>query len=390
MTPFPRSSELRCGMKLMNARYQNGSITRIPRSHGFAWRVRFSERIGGKRVQKSMTFRGPEYRNESDVRKAIEFAVIQQNRDAARSKVDAAFSAIIDLYKTEHMPGREHSTNELSTYILRKYISPRFADSPIREVTPLAVTRWFSELKLAPTTKASIRSVLSQCFELAALHEFIPAIERNPMSLVKLKGTTKRKKKIVQVTIKDFQKLIQALPEPHNIMTLVAADLGLRVSEMVALQWSDIDWKSKQITIQRKFTRGKLGLTKTIASEACLPLDEGLLAVLDYWRSKGSDSEWLFPSSRTGGPRSASMLLQSHLKPAAEKLGLGNVGWHALRHASRSWLGGAGVSASTQKDLLRHSDIGMTMDYGHTPIADMRRAHNKVARQLVPKGMLQK
>ncbi len=81
-----------------------------------------------------------EYRNESDVRKAIEFALIQQNREAVRSKVDAAFSAIIDLYKNEHMPGREHSTNELGTYILRKYISPRFADSPIREVTPLVVT----------------------------------------------------------------------------------------------------------------------------------------------------------------------------------------------------------------------------------------------------------
>ena len=377
-------------MKLMNARYQNGSITRIPRSHGFAWRVRFSERIGGKRVQKSMTFRGPEYRNESDVRKAIEFAVIQQNRDAARSKVDAAFSTIIDLYKSEHMPGREHSTNQLSEYILRNYISPRFADSPIREVTALAVTRWLNELKLAPTTKASIRSVLSQCFELAALHEFIPAIERNPMSLVKLKGTTKRKKRIVQVTIKEFQKLVRALPEPHNIMTLVAADLGLRVSELVALQWSDIDWKRKEITIQRKFTRGKLGLTKTVSSEAALPLDEGLITVLRNWQSKGPKSEWLFPSPRTGGPRSASMLLNSYLKPTAEKLGLGNVGWHALRHACRSWLGGAGVSASTQKDLLRHSGIDMAMEYGQTPFADMRRAHNKVARQLVPKDMLHK
>jgi len=273
-----------------------------------------------------MTFSGAEYRNESDVRKAIEFAVIQQNRDAARTKVDAVFSTIIDLYKSEHMPGREHSTNELSTYILRKYISPRFGDSSIREVTALAVTRWFNALKLAPTTKASIRSVLSQCFELAALHEFIPAIERNPMSLVKLKGTTKRKKKIVQVTIKDFQKLIRALPEPHNIMTLVAADLGLRVSELVALQWDDIDRKNKKITIQRKFTRGRLGLTKTVGSEAALPLDDGLMAVLKNWQSKGPKSEWLFPSSRTGGPRSASNLLQKHLKPAAEKLGLGNVG----------------------------------------------------------------
>jgi hypothetical protein len=133
--------------------------------------------------------------------------------------VNAAFNTVIDLYKSEHMPGREHSTNELSTYFLRKYISPRIADSPICAVTVLAATRWCSELKLALTTKTSIWSVLSLCFELAALHELMPAIERNPMSLVKLEGTNKRKKKIVQVTIKEFQKLVRALPEPHNIMT---------------------------------------------------------------------------------------------------------------------------------------------------------------------------
>ncbi len=173
-------------------------------------------------------------------------------------------------------------------------------------------------------------------------------------------------------------------------MTLVAGFLGLRVSELVALKWEDIDWKEKQITIQRKFTHSRLGPAKTIASEAGLPLDAGLLSILENWRSKVPESEWMFPSSRSGGPRSASMLLNDYLKPAAEKLGLGNVGWHALRHACRSWLGGAGVSASTQKDLLRHSDIGMTMRYGFTPNADMRKAHNKVAKQLDPKSLLQK
>ncbi len=76
-----------------------------------------------------MTCSGAEYRNESDVRKAIGFAVIQQNREAVRSKVDAAFSAIIDRYKSEHLPGREHSTNQRSEHILRNCILP---DLPIR------------------------------------------------------------------------------------------------------------------------------------------------------------------------------------------------------------------------------------------------------------------
>ena len=171
-------------MSLQKSRYQQGSITRIPRANGYAWRVRFSEWSGGKRTQKSLTFSGLEYPNESDVRKAIELAVSQQNRDTEKAKVEAVFGDIIGLYRTEHLPGLEHSTRQTNTYLLTSYIEPMFKDVPIRGVTPLAVTRWFSELKLAPTTKASIRSVLSQCFELAALHEYIPAIERNPMKLI--------------------------------------------------------------------------------------------------------------------------------------------------------------------------------------------------------------
>jgi len=147
-------------MKLLKSRYQQGSITRIPRANGYAWRVRFSEWNGGKRTQKSLTFSGLEYANESDVQKAIELAVSQQNRDTERAKIDAHFGEIVELYRTEHLPGLEHSTRQTNTYLLNSYIGPKFNDVRIRGVTPLAVTRWFSGLRLAPTTKASIRSMI--------------------------------------------------------------------------------------------------------------------------------------------------------------------------------------------------------------------------------------
>src|ERR1035438_6965989 len=98
---------------------------------------------------------------------------------------------------------------------------PKFARAAIRDVEPLEVVTWFKELRLAPTTKASIRSVLSVCFDLAALHKFIPAMGQNPMTLVKIKRVTKRKKKITEVTVEGFQALLNALPEPLNIMVLV-------------------------------------------------------------------------------------------------------------------------------------------------------------------------
>jgi len=55
-------------MKLEKSRYENGSIAKIPRAHGHASRVRFSNWEGGKRKQKSLTFDATKCPNESDVR----------------------------------------------------------------------------------------------------------------------------------------------------------------------------------------------------------------------------------------------------------------------------------------------------------------------------------
>ncbi len=127
------------------------------------------------------------------MRKAIELTVTQQKQDSEWAKVDALFGAVTGLYRTEHLPDLEPSTRQLHTYLLNNYIEPKFADVAILDVDPLAVTRWFVELKLAPTTKASIRSVLSQCFKLAALHKCISAMEKNPMSIVTIKGSRSTK-----------------------------------------------------------------------------------------------------------------------------------------------------------------------------------------------------
>jgi integrase len=78
------------------------------------------------------------------------------------------------------------------------------------------------------------------------------------------------------------------------------------------------------------------------------------------------------------------MLLQKQLKPAAEKIGLGRITWHSLRHACRSWLSSGGAAIGTQKDLLRHSNVSTTLDvYGAALTEDMRRAHSSLVDKLL-------
>jgi len=325
-----------------------------------------------------------QYPTKKKVQEAIELQVSQVNAGTGAVRADAKWMDICALYRKEHLLTLDHSTQYTNAYLLDDYIEAHFGHTSIREMKPLVIDKWIQGLSLSATTKASIRSIMSVCFRLAALHEYIPAFDANPMSLIKIKGVTKRQKKKVEITVADFQKLLGKLPEPLNIIVLVAGAYGLRISEVLALKWEDIDSKKQTIHIRRKFTRGKLGTTKTASSEAPLPLAKPLMNVLLGWKPKTYESEWLFPSPRTGGPRSASMLLQKGLKPVADELGLGSIGFHSLRHACRSWLSSLGTDLSTTKDLLRHADISTTMNiYGSSLTDDMRKAHEQLVSKLI-------
>jgi integrase len=370
-------------MQQKKSRYQQGSISKVQRATGWRWKVRFSEYKDGKRWQRTLLFDPAKYPTEKKVREALELTVSQVNSGTAGEKADAKFGTITALYRADHIPTLDHSTRANVDYLLRDYIEDKFSKTPLREMRPLAINNWLQGLKLSATTKAAIRSIMSVCFRLAALHEFLPPMEANPMSLIKIKGVTKRKKRRPEVSIENFKKLLAALPEPLNIMVLVDSAYGLRVSELLALKWEDIDVEAKTLSIVRKFTRGQIGETKTAASEAPLPLATPILDALIKWRPKTSESEWVFPSPSTGGPRSASMLLQKGIKPVAAGLGLGDVGFHSLRHACRSWLTSMGVDLGTTKGLMRHANISTTMDvYGSALTDDMRQAHEKLVKEL--------
>ena len=87
-------------MKVTRARYQNGSIRRVARAKGFAWEVRFSEvgATGQKNKYRSLYFSSSEYLTEADVRKAIELSVSLRNSASERSKADAKFDAVTQIY----------------------------------------------------------------------------------------------------------------------------------------------------------------------------------------------------------------------------------------------------------------------------------------------------
>ena len=78
----------------------------------------------------------------------------------------------------------------------------------------------------------------------------------------------------------------------------MAQYLGLRVSEILALQWSDINFGELTMRVTRGGVDGVVDEVKTEYSEDELPLDPDLATVLLSWKEQCPKSEvgWMFPS----------------------------------------------------------------------------------------------
>src|SRR6202521_3023170 len=97
-------------------------------------------------------------------------------------------------------------------------------------------------------------------FEKAMLWELIP-LERNPMGLVELKGVSKRLKAPRILTEEEFGALLDQLDHPYRCMVLLAGCTGLRISEVMGLRWSLIDFESLVMQVREGYARSQVTVT---------------------------------------------------------------------------------------------------------------------------------
>ena len=148
---------------------------------------------------------------------------------------------------------------------------------------------------------------MQRLFEKAMLWEMVP-LQHNPMELVEVKGISRQQKKPIVLTPERFYALVDLVPEPYRIMIMTAQCLGLRVSEILVLKWSDFDFDNLSVRVTRAAVHGRVEGVKTEYSEDELPLDEDFTRMLEDWRSRSPKTEgnWVFPSHLTGRPYHAS------------------------------------------------------------------------------------
>jgi len=360
----------------MQARYQYGNLTIRKRKKGpDVWQFRWSE--GGR--QKSMLIGTLEkFPTTLDAERAVGYQRIKINAAVPTSGAPpATVGTLIDRFMEEYAPKWcRPKTQRGYRSLFNVHIRPRWRAEPLQAVKTMAIEDWLESYPHSRQVKGHVRNLMHTLFQAAIRWEMA---DRNPVDLVR--QSHKRLKLPRVLTPAQFQSLLSKLTEPYKTMVLTVACLGLRVSELLGLQWGDIDFEKLAVRIQRSVVEGKVYPTKTEASQSVLPLDPSLAEALLIYKAKAKHkdpSDFVF-AGESGGPRWKDCILADYLKPAAASADIGKIGWHTFRHTYSTLLHGFGATPAVQKELLRHANIQTTLNvYTQAISAEKREAASRV------------
>jgi len=372
------------------ARYQFGHLRRKPRKRGpdvWVWERNLSRPDSRRKRESVIVGNVQQYPTEAQAWRAAESFRIAVNSEKQNDHV--LFGALVDRYMREKLPKRHSTASKYRSWITH-HVKPKWEHFPIRKVKPQLVEEGLMSLDLAPKSKGHVRSIMHILFNWAMKWEYIDIDKMNPISLVRVEGSSKRLRQPRILTVEEFRLLMDQLQEPIRTMCIVAACLGLRASELVGLQWVDFDWKNLEVHVQRGVVIGRVDEVKTTNSNRRLPVHPNLADLLLEYKAETSpgagNCDWLFPSPYgTGRPRWPWTIQRDHLLPAGLRAGLGPIGWHSFRHSYSTLLRSLQVDLKVQQELLRHSDIRTTMNiYTQAVPGAMREANSKVVEMILP------
>jgi integrase len=362
------------------ARYQYGTLTRRKRKKGpDVWQFRWVENAKLRSVLIGTVERYP---TESDAERAIDHLRIRINAQNPQQEFHSTtVGALVDRFMEEYATKRcRENTRKNYLSLFKNHIRPTWGSEFVQNVKTIAVEDWLETYPHSRQVKSHVRNLMHTLYQAAIRWEMV---QRNPIDLVR--QSSRRLKKPRALTPANFTALLDQLAEPHRTMVLTAACLGLRVSELIALQWGDLDFEGLTIKIARSFVRGEINETKNEASESTLPLDLDLAEVLLAHKANAvyrSNSDYVF-AGESGKPRWPETMLADYLKPAAVRAGIGRIGWHTFRHTYSTLLHSLGTTPAVQKELLRHANVQTTLNvYTQAVSAEKREAASRVIHAL--------
>lgn len=272
-----------------------------------------------------------------------------------------------------------HSVNNNADIELSiKWVKAYFKNTLLKDVTREKYqnfVNWYGKSR----STASVRKIhvyASGCLEDAFNQGHI---SRNPVWKISVKGTVPAKQdKDKFLNYRDSQKLIEEMkrglkPEWHSrYMILIALATGMRFSEILALNWSDINLEKGIIDVNKTFDYRKaheFSTTKTVSSVRVIPIDKVTVNLLRNFKISNDrryKNNLFIEETERGYDHVSNSAVNKALHNACERVNIKKINFHSLRHTHCSLLIYSNINIKYISQRLGHSSTDITYRiYGH-------------------------
>ena len=258
------------------------------------------------------------------------------------------------------------------SYSVAKYLYPSFAGKNITKIKNY--NNFIEELSdtLSPKT---VRDIVTKLKEIINFYEE----EHNTKLNIKKMSLPKMNKKEIQIlSNKEKQKLEKYCIQQNDLKSLgilICLNTGLRVGEVCALRWENVDFETRRIhvekTIERIYSKEEnktiviIDTPKSITSVRTIPINSKLYNILKQIRGKSKKTDFVLAGSSEHyvEPRN----YQYHFKEILKRSKVKKYKFHTLRHTFATNCIEAGMDIKSLSEILGHADVSITLNiYVHS------------------------
>lgn len=265
-------------------------------------------------------------------------------------------------YSCYHMKVEKHILPEFGSIAYEKLTVKQIHDFIERKIKSGLSPKYVSDIIVVFKSMSKYVSKIYN-YRNPLVNVILPKIEKTEMQLL----TESDQKKLCDFSFENTNST--------KLSVLLSYYTGLRIGEVCALKWEDIDFKSRVLTVRRtvqritgkndnKVTKLLIGSPKSRSSLRIIPLPLFLAEILLKFRKENS----IFVLSGTGNPVEP-RTLQYRFKAFLKKADLPSVNFHSLRHMFATNCIEVGFDIKTLSEILGHSSVETTLNrYVHSSI----------------------
>ena len=332
------------------------------------WEGRYKNGFKADDTVKYSSIYGKTY---TDVRNIL----IKKKSDQKSNKIPCkcTFGELADLWINNIQSSVKESTYANYMLKLEKHINPAFKSIRYEKLTAETLNTFINQ-KIADGLSAKYVSDIMSVIKAVCKFAHKQYNYEDKSENIIIPRSAKTEKKILNSKEQTLlNKYLINNPSSSNIGILLSIIIGIRIGELCALKWGDIDIEKRIVTVRHTVQRIKnfnsdtatkivITAPKSSTSFREIPIPEFIIPILEKLRT--SDNCYLLSGNENiTEPRT----MQYRFKSILKKLNLPNVNYHSLRHAFATNAIIVGFDVKTLSEILGHSSVEITMNrYVHS------------------------